>query len=48
MCLPNSKITIIYGSNLRLYNGFTEGIGFEPDIWINSNDSLDRVLKFID
>ncbi len=46
--LPNSKITIIYGSNLRLYNGFTEGVGFEPDIWINSYDSLDRVLKFID
>ena len=45
--LPNSKITVIYGSNLRLYNDFTEGIGFESDIWINSNDSLDRILKFI-
>lgn len=45
--LPNSKITIIYGSNLRLYNSFTEGIGFEPDIWINSSDSLDRILKLI-
>lgn len=45
--LPNSEITVIYGSNLRLYNDFTEGIGFESDIWINSNDSLDRILKFI-
>ena len=45
--LPNSKITVIYGSNLRLYNDFTEGVGFESDIWINSNDSLDRILKFI-
>ena len=36
--LPNSKITVIYGSNLRLYNDFTEGVGFESDIWINSND----------
>ncbi len=46
--LPNSKITIIYGSNLRLYNDIVEGVGFEPDIWINSIDSLNRVLKFID
>ena len=45
--LPNSKITIIYGSNLRLYNDIVEGVGFEPDIWINSIDSLNRVLKFI-
>ena len=45
--LPNSKINIIYGSNLRLYNDVVEGVGFEPDIWINSNDSLDRILKFI-
>lgn len=45
--LPNSKITIIYGSNLRLHNDIIEGVGFEPDIWINSHDSLDRILKFI-
>lgn len=45
--LPNSKITIVYGSNLRLYNDIVEGVGFEPDIWINSIDSIDRVLKFI-
>lgn len=45
--LPNSHINISLGNIITAKKGFTEGKGFEPDIWINSGDPLDKVLKLI-
>ena len=45
--LPNSKINFVYGSTMRLYDNQEEGVGYKPNIWIGGNDSLDRVLNFI-
>lgn len=45
--LPNSKIEISYGNELSLNNKFIEGKGFEPDIWINEEDIIERVLNLI-
>lgn len=47
--LPKSKISIYFGAGLFLHGNFEnlEGKGIEPDIWVNADDSLDRVLKLI-
>lgn len=45
--LPNTKINIKFGNTLSFTKDFAEGKGFEPDIWIQGGDPLDRILKFI-
>lgn len=45
--LPNSGEVLYFGSELSLMQNFEEGIGFMPDIWVNSNDALERVEKLI-
>jgi len=47
--LPNTKITVSYGSGLMFWYDervFQEGRGFLPDIWV-SGDALERVQKLI-
>ena len=48
--LPYSKIRIQCGHALHLEPDLTtiEGIGIQPDIWVPSKDSLERVVKFIE
>ncbi|SUY46336.1 periplasmic protease [Clostridium putrefaciens] len=45
--LPNSNIILRFGTGIAFKNTDTnmDGVGFEPDIWVNSSDALDRVLK---
>ena len=45
--LPNSLINIKFGNTLTLIPQCQEGKGYQPDIWVNSGDSLDKVLKLI-
>lgn len=45
--LPNTGICFYFGTGLTLENDFEEGTGFTPDLWVNSNDALDRVMKLI-
>ncbi|QSX07229.1 hypothetical protein JYG23_07765 [Sedimentibacter sp. zth1] len=47
--LPNSHISVNMGYNLHVIEdeNFKEGEGFEPDIWCNSKDCLERVIKII-
>ncbi len=48
--LPNSNMPVYLGKNLNLNINLEnlDGKGFFPDLWVNSNDSLDRVLEFIE
>ena len=48
--LPHSGITVYYGVMLSLRPDLSrhEGIGFKPDLWVPSGESLDRVLAFIE
>ncbi|MBU5677806.1 S41 family peptidase [Alkaliphilus sp. MSJ-5] len=48
--LPNSNMPVYFGKNLDLNIDLenVDGKGFFPDLWINSNDSIDRVFKFIE
>jgi C-terminal processing protease CtpA/Prc len=48
--LPYSKIAISCGFNLHLEPDLPsiEGIGIEPDIWAPPDESLERVIKFIE
>ncbi|SUY45392.1 Peptidase family S41 [Clostridium putrefaciens] len=45
--LPSSHIKINFGNTITLNKYCEEGKGFQPDIWIDNEDSLDRVLKLI-
>jgi len=45
--LPNTGLMLYFGTSLHLTEGLEEGTGFLPDIWVGSNDSLERVLKLI-
>lgn len=46
--LPDSGIILYFGTGLFFTPGFEEGTGYMPDIWVNSNDALDRVIKLIE
>lgn len=48
--LPNSNMPVYFGKNLNLSIDLEnlDGKGFYPDLWINPDESLDRVLKFIE
>jgi len=48
--LPNSKIDIIFGLELNLRPDLSqfEGIGFMPDLYVPPEESLERVLRFIE
>lgn len=45
--LPNSGIDVSFGNTISLNKYSSEGKGFQPDIWVNNADSLDRVLSLI-
>ncbi|WP_443660226.1 S41 family peptidase [Clostridium algidicarnis] len=45
--LSSSHININFGNTIILNKYCEEGKGFQPDIWIDNEDSLDRVLKLI-
>lgn len=47
--LPNSDLQFVcgFGSYIADKNNFSEDYGFEPDIWINSSDSLNRAIELI-
>lgn len=47
--LPNSKLIVRAGIGLYLELDLssTEEKGYLPDLWVNPNDAVDRVLKFI-
>ncbi|MCL2558629.1 MAG: S41 family peptidase, partial [Treponema sp.] len=48
--LPLSGIHVIYGAELNLRPDFSqfEGVGFMPDLWVPPDQSLERVLAFIE
>lgn len=47
--LPNSKIQFYIPHKLYIQPDFTniEGLGFSPDLWVKPEQSLDRVIKYI-
>lgn len=47
--LPNSNIAINSGTNINLPPTMEnmDGKGFYPDLWVNSEDIVDRVINFI-
>lgn len=47
--LYNSKIRFSFGNSLSLYNDevFSEGIGFQPDIWIGDNTAIEKILLLV-
>ena len=48
--LPSSKAFIGFGTTLNIRPDLSqfEGVGFMPDLWVPPNESLERVLKFIE
>lgn len=44
--LPNSNLFIRCGYTISDIN-VQEGVGYLPDFWVNPNDAIDRVIKFI-
>jgi len=48
--LPASGVSVWFGTSLNLRPDFSqfEGIGFMPDLWVDPQDSLGRVLRFIE
>ncbi|MCL2558383.1 MAG: S41 family peptidase [Treponema sp.] len=48
--LPHSGIAVIFGIQLHLRPDFSqfEGVGFMPDLWVPPDQSLHRVLAFIE
>lgn len=48
MFLPNSNLSVYLGVGLDMNKyppHFVEGVGFEPDIWLDNEDMLQRVIK---
>lgn len=47
--LPNTGISFGYGNTIRIYDKelFEEGRGFMPDIIVNDDETLEKVLKLI-
>lgn len=48
MYLPNSNLLVYFGVGLDMKKDpphFIDGKGFEPDIWLNNEDILERVVK---
>ena len=48
--LPTSGISFGFGTSLNIRPNLSqfEGVGFMPDLWVSPNESLDRVLAFIE
>ena len=48
--LPASGVNVHFGTSLNFRPDFSqfEGIGFMPDLWVNPQNSLERVLMFIE
>lgn len=48
--LPNSNLIVSIGSGVYVCPDIDnfELNGFTPDIWVNSTESLDKTMKFID
>lgn len=48
--LPNTGLDIDCGFSINVLPDFEhqDGQGFEPDLWVDSNDSLDLVLRLIE
>lgn len=45
--LPASNIPVFFGSNIIMSPGVEENKGYLPDFWVQPENSLDRVIKFI-
>ena len=45
--LPASKTPVYFGNFISKHFGAEENKGFMPDIWVNPDYSMDRVIKFI-
>ncbi|QXM06228.1 S41 family peptidase [Crassaminicella indica] len=47
--LPNSKLTVQFGSFILMEPDFVwrDGIGYFPDFWVESDDALDKAIRFI-
>lgn len=48
--LPNSNLYVYLGIGLDMNKYppyFIDGVGFEPDIWLDNEDMLERVIKLI-
>jgi len=47
--LPNSKLRVKAGCGIGIESDFVwrDGIGYFPDFWVESDDALDRTIKFI-
>lgn len=48
-CLPNSGVKFSYGSCMGFNTHFNniDRDGFQPHIWINGEDDIDRLVKFL-
>ena len=47
--LPNSKIPLYISHKLYMRTDFInmDGLGFQPDLWVKPEQSLDRVIKYL-
>ncbi|MCG8515810.1 MAG: S41 family peptidase [Halanaerobiales bacterium] len=48
--LPNSNLSVYFGVGLvmiKQYPHFIDGVGYEPDLWLDNDDILERVIKLI-
>lgn len=46
--LPNSGLSFQLPVDMTLTGGWVEGAGYAPDIWVNPEQTLDRVLLFLE
>lgn len=50
MYLPNSGLLVYFGVGLDMSKQsphFMDGVGYEPDLWLDNEDMLERVLNLI-
>ena len=48
--LPNSKIPLHISHKIYMRTDFInmDGLGFQPDLWVKPEQSLDRIIKYLD
>ena len=45
--LPNSRITLRLCKSLFIMPDFEEGVGFIPDLWVDSADTVNETIEWL-